>query len=112
MMIKDRDEIKKQAKRIILKLKKNNLNVDTAIVPGFSQMGSGSLPEQNLATSLVAVTPKTMSDQMLADKLRNYDVPIFSRLQNGQILFDPRTLRDGDEKIIVQALIKILDGDS
>ena len=31
-----------------------------------------------------------------------------SRIQNGQVLIDPRTLLDGDEEILIKALLEIL----
>ena len=78
-------------------------------IPGFSQMGSGSLPTQNLATTLVAIRPEKISAESLANQLRRYGTGIFTRIQNDQVLIDPRTLLDGDDKIVIKALLEILD---
>ena len=40
--------------------------VETSVIDGSSQMGSGSLPEQNLPTTLVSVAPKGLSPDELA----------------------------------------------
>jgi len=71
-------------------------------------MGSGSLPAQNLATTLVAVRPAKISAESLAKQLRQYSTPIFARIQNDQVLFDPRTLLAGDDEILLKALLLIL----
>jgi L-seryl-tRNA(Ser) seleniumtransferase len=88
-------------------LKKSISGVAVTTISGFSQMGSGSLPAQNLATTLVALQPEKISAESLAQKLRQYDTPIFSRIQNDQVLIDPRTLLRGDDKIVIEALIGI-----
>jgi L-seryl-tRNA(Ser) seleniumtransferase len=71
-------------------------------------MGSGSLPTQELATMLVAVQPEKISVEQLANRLRHHSTPIFARIQNDQVLIDPRTLRQGDEEILITSLREIL----
>jgi len=78
-------------------------------IAGFSQTGSGSLPTQNLATTLVALKPAALSAQELARRLRCHETPIFTRIQNDQVLLDPRTLQDGEQEIVIGALIQILN---
>ncbi|GAG48714.1 unnamed protein product, partial [marine sediment metagenome] len=70
--------------------------------------GSGSLPTQNLATTLVAIRPEKISAELLASQLRQYSTPIFTRIQNDQVLIDPRTLLSGDDKLLIKALLDIL----
>jgi len=71
-------------------------------------MGSGSLPTQNLTTTLVAIGPEKISAESLANQLRRYSTPIFTRIQNDQVLIDPRTLLGGEDKIVIKALLEIL----
>jgi L-seryl-tRNA(Ser) seleniumtransferase len=108
MLMRDGSEIKEQAERLVMKLKKGISNVAVETICGFSQMGSGSLPAQNLATTLVAIRPAKISAESLAKQLRQYSTPIFARIQNDQVLFDPRTLLAGDDEIILKALLSIL----
>ncbi len=107
MLIRPPETIAKQAKRIVAKVQKALPNAPITTEPGFSQTGSGSLPAQNMQTTLVAITPKA-SAQSLAARLRNYNPPIFPRIQKQKVLLDPRTLRNNDEKTITKALIEIL----
>jgi L-seryl-tRNA(Ser) seleniumtransferase len=75
------------------------------VIDGFSQMGSGSLPGQDLPTRLVAVQSVSIEAGELALRLRRHQPPVFARIHQGQVLLDPRTLLDGEEPIVVQALV-------
>jgi len=108
MLMRDLPEITSQAGQIASELTKSTSNAAVTTTSGFSQMGSGSLPTQNLATTLVAIRPKEISAESLAKHLRRHSVPIFARIQNDRILIDPRTLCSGDDKILIKALIQIL----
>ena len=107
MLRRDASEIAKQAEGISMKLKKSVSGAKVTTICGFSQLGSGSLPGQNLPTTLVALQPETIGAESLAQRLRQYGTPIFTRIQNDQVLIDPRTLLSGDEKIVVEALVEI-----
>jgi L-seryl-tRNA(Ser) seleniumtransferase len=111
MLMRDGSEIKEQAESLVMQLKKGISNATVEIMSGFSQMGSGSLPAQNLATTLVAVRPAKVSAESLAKQLRQNSTPIFARIQNDQVLFDPRTMLAGDDEIILKALPAILGGE-
>jgi L-seryl-tRNA(Ser) seleniumtransferase len=101
-------DITSQAEHLVSQLKKGISNAAVKTVTGFSQTGSGSLPAQNLATMLVAVRPEKISAALLTRQLRGYNPPIFTRIQDDQVLIDPRTLRETDAEVVVKALIEIL----
>ena len=104
MLRRDASAMSQQAKRMASQLDKSIAGVEVTTVPGFSQMGSGSLPMQNLATTLVVLRSEKIGAESLAKQLRRHDTPIFARIQNEQVLIDPRTLLDGDDEIIIEAL--------
>jgi L-seryl-tRNA(Ser) seleniumtransferase len=108
MMLPKPQDISKKAKKISSGLKKILPSTHIETIAGFSQTGSGSLPAQNLPTTLISVSTGQYSAQDLAQKLRKYQTPVFTRIQNDKVLIDPRTLQDGDEKILTQALTDIL----
>lgn len=85
-------------------IKKHELEV----IDGFSQLGSGSLPTQNMPTKLIAVKAAGMNAEELAYKLRSWHTPIFTRIHDEQVLIDPRTLRQGDALTVVEAVAEIL----
>ena len=73
------------------------------------------MPERRarLPTTLVTVQPETMGAEALAKQLRLGGTPIFARVRNDQVLLDPRTLRAGDDEIIVTSVAEALNtGDS
>jgi L-seryl-tRNA(Ser) seleniumtransferase len=106
MLQRSAEQIREHAERLVAALREKNANAATA--SGFSQMGSGSLPAQNLATTLVAVTPQEISAETLAKRLRLHEPPVFARIQNDQVLIDPRTLRAGDDAVIFEAVTAAL----
>ncbi|MHC4495651.1 MAG: aminotransferase class V-fold PLP-dependent enzyme, partial [Planctomycetota bacterium] len=108
MLRRDASEIAKQAKNLVSQLSKNISGAEVTSIAGFSQMGSGSLPAQDLATTLIALRPEIISAESLAKQLRQYTTPIFARIRSDQVLIDPRTLLPGDDKILVRALTEIL----
>jgi L-seryl-tRNA(Ser) seleniumtransferase len=73
-------------------------------------MGSGSLPTQNLATTLVAIAPRQTTAVSLAKQLRLGETAVFTRIKDDRVLIDPRTLQDGDDAAIVKALTNALGG--
>ncbi|MBN2589607.1 MAG: L-seryl-tRNA(Sec) selenium transferase [Sedimentisphaerales bacterium] len=107
MLMRDSSEISRQANDLAEKLKAVNSELEVTTTNGFSQMGSGSLPTQNLATTLVTLKFSKMSSDDIAKKLRKYCTPVFARIQNDQVLFDPRTLLDSDKEIIIKAITEI-----
>lgn len=110
MLLRSYESIRKQAQRMVTKLRKTKLSCEVESIDGFSQTGSGSFPAQDLPTRLVVISSGKISSMVLANRLRHHIVPIFTRIQEDKVLLDPRTLLDGDEKIILQALTAILGG--
>ena len=107
MLRKTVAELEAVAARIVSKLDCGlccELRVESEI--GF--MGGGSLPEQELPTRLVAVRPLNMSAEVLAHALRTGTPPIFTRIRQDAVLFDPRTLLCGEEDEVVTALAALL----
>ena len=108
MLRRKMSDITEQAGRIADELSGLDKLAEIKVIDGSSQMGSGSLPTQNLATKVVAIKPRQMSVEELAQKLRWWRVPIISRINEGEVLLDCRTLRGDDEQLIIEALINMV----
>jgi len=104
MLRRSAGEIREHAERLASQMRDRNVAATMTTTSGFSEMGSGSLPTQNLATTLVAIVPQKIGVDELARRLRLHEPPVFTRIQNDQVLLDPRTLRDGDDEIIAEAV--------
>ena len=108
MLRRDLADIAEQANRIAAAISEKTSAAIATTSDGFSQMGSGSLPTQNLATKLVAVRSNSIEAGELAAKLRAGTPPLFARVHKGDLLLDPRTLLDGEEEMLVQAVVEAL----
>ncbi|MCP4455658.1 MAG: L-seryl-tRNA(Sec) selenium transferase [Planctomycetes bacterium] len=107
MIVRTPEDLKHTAEHMAAQL----ATVKDAVVstqPGFSQTGSGSLPTQNMPTTVLGIQPTAMSLEDLAQHLRQYTTPIFTRMKNNQILIDPRTLQAGEEDVVVEAILGLL----
>lgn len=111
LILRSAEDIQKQAERIAAKVQAACPDTTILLCPGTSQIGSGSLPGQNLPTTLVAVSSPHQSATALANRLRHYATPVFTRIADERVLIDPRTLLDGDETILIEALIDTLTGE-
>ncbi len=101
-------EITAQADRIVQAIAEKSSGATIRVIDGFSQMGSGSLPSQDLPTRLVAVRVDTIEAGKLADRLRCYATPVFARVHQGELLLDPRTILEGEEPTLVNAVVQAL----
>ena len=106
MLMREPADIAAQAERIANGLAACLSGVDVTTEPGFSQMGSGSLPEQQLATTLVAISPGKIEAGELARRMRLQEPPVFARTHAGKVLIDPRTLLPGTEQPLIEAITR------
>ena len=79
--------------------------------PVVSTAGGGSLPAVDLPGWGVAVKPRLYSASTVEGLLRRYVVPIITRIQDDEILFDIRTLQAAEQKEIAAALQEIAQGE-
>jgi L-seryl-tRNA(Ser) seleniumtransferase len=103
MLRRGLSDIDAQARRIAAAVAAQSPGVHAEVIDGASQMGSGSLPEQDLPTRLVALEIEGIESGELARRLRLHAPPVFARVHEGRVLVDPRTLLDGDEEILIGA---------
>ena len=72
-----------------------------------STIGGGSLPGQDLPTMVCAITPLTMSVEIFTEILRHNSKPIISRISEGKVILDPRTVMPEDDVLIENVLREI-----
>ncbi|HKD81537.1 MAG TPA: L-seryl-tRNA(Sec) selenium transferase [Candidatus Angelobacter sp.] len=78
----------------------------TAIIAGESLIGGGSAPTSTLPTFLLAVTAGSLSADELAGLLRRHHPPVITRVEEGRVLLDLRTVLSISEEVeIVRALL-------
>jgi L-seryl-tRNA(Ser) seleniumtransferase len=76
------------------------------VISSLSTIGGGSLPEETLPTYVLAI--KISKPDLLMKKLRSAQKPIIARLEDGKILFDPRTVLPEQDVEFINSLQKTL----
>ncbi len=76
------------------------------VIPGESTIGGGSLPDETLPTFLLAFS--LPNPNRLLDRLRRLQPPIVARLENDQVVLDPRTVLPDQEQILLANLSLVL----
>jgi len=77
------------------------------VVADRAAVGGGTLPGFELDTWVVAIQAPCGADR-LASALRAAPVPVMSRVRDGAVLLDARTLLEGDDAAIELALVEAL----
>jgi L-seryl-tRNA(Ser) seleniumtransferase len=77
------------------------------IIDGESVIGGGAAPSSVLPTSLLAITHDDLSADEMATGLRNSDPPIITRVEDGRVLLDLRTVFPDQDAMIAEALRRI-----
>jgi L-seryl-tRNA(Ser) seleniumtransferase len=72
-----------------------------------SQTGGGALPTGLLPTKAVSLNHESLSANQIESRLRLGKPHIITRIKEGMVLFDPRTLNDEEIGKIVEAMGKI-----
>jgi L-seryl-tRNA(Ser) seleniumtransferase len=75
------------------------------VVAAVARAGGGALPLLELAGPAVAVGPSGAGADALASRLRAHDPPLLTRVTDGRVTVDPRTLHgDGELELAIAAL--------
>ena len=95
-------------------------DVKLEILPGFSVIGGGSTPDQQLPTTLIAISTPLRSAAQIEDRLRkpranNSDTgisqpaaPLIARIEDKRLVLDLRTVHPSEEDEIASALVAAL----
>ncbi|CAN5643746.1 L-seryl-tRNA(Sec) selenium transferase [soil metagenome] len=76
------------------------------VVPGSSAVGGGASPAASLPTVLVAVSARDRSASDLERALRHGAYAVITRIVDGDVAFDLRTVDPDDDELLVLALLQ------
>ncbi len=79
-----------------------SFGIETRVVDSRSTVGGGSLPGETLRTRAVALV--VPSPDALAAALRQNTPPIVARIEEQQVLVDPRTILPHDEAALLEGV--------
>ncbi|HEY4648505.1 MAG TPA: hypothetical protein VIG95_05325, partial [Gemmatimonadales bacterium] len=80
------------------------------LVAGQSAVGGGAFPGAVLPTTLVALEPGSLGADGLALRLRLGEPAVVTRVGEGRVLLDPRTLPDDSFPAVARAIDTALQG--
>ncbi len=101
--------ISKRARRFVKRISAISKKCEISIISGESQIGGGSLPTENIPTKLVALSPKNISVDELAARLRAGEMPVFTRIADDRVLLDFRTVHASEIQSLADAVIKAVN---
>jgi L-seryl-tRNA(Ser) seleniumtransferase len=96
--------LREKATQLKHQLDEERIPLDVRVTEGESAMGGGSMPGAPIPTYLLAVRSTGCSPDRLAYLLRDHEPPVIARIKEDEVLLDMRTLLDGEERTVLEAL--------
>jgi L-seryl-tRNA(Ser) seleniumtransferase len=111
MMRLTKDEIGKRADTLAAQIKSSTLpsKLCVEVIDGDSVIGGGAAPSSVLPTRRLALTCSNLSADELAGRLRANDPPVITRIEEGRVLLDLRTVFPAQDAVLATALKRIAD---
>ncbi len=103
------EEIEEKARGLNDLLKQHKLPCSIVLAQGFSQVGGGSMPLVELPTWVIRLKPNDISINEFEKKLREYETPIITRIQDEQLILDVRTVKEEEYALILKALVDVME---
>jgi len=102
------DELKTRGEALA-KLLNDNLGEGFTVTtePEVSKVGGGSLPLAELPTTVVSVRCAFATANEIETILRCNELPVIVRIKEDAVLLDPRTIQEGEDRLILDAFTKI-----
>ena len=108
MMRLTKEAIGERAEALAARIATPKLRVE--IVDGESILGGGAAPSSMLPTRLLALTCEGLSADELVARLRSSEPPIITRVDEGRVLLDLRTVFPEQDAAVAAALDRIASG--
>ncbi len=108
MILTPASEIKERAEALAAQIAATVPKLRVEVRQDASNIGGGSVPEQDLPSWVVALQSEEIPSEELSHSLRLSDPPIIARIHREEILMDLRTVLPGQEETIVGSLQNIL----
>jgi L-seryl-tRNA(Ser) seleniumtransferase len=105
MMRLSKEAIGERAEALAARIAGSKLKIE--IVDGESILGGGAAPSSVLPTRLLAVTCEGLSADELSAQLRGSEPPIITRVEEGRVLLDLRTVFPEQDAAVVAALSRV-----
>jgi L-seryl-tRNA(Ser) seleniumtransferase len=107
MLTLTRDEIKKRARLFLSRLSRRTNVFQHEIIEGQSAIGGGAAPTTHPPTALISLSHQQLSTEAIEQALRHSTPPIITRIAEGRVLLDLRTVAEDEEAEMLNALITL-----
>jgi L-seryl-tRNA(Ser) seleniumtransferase len=102
------DALEKRARRVASRLRKSlPAGVEVRVADGKSQVGSGSVPVEEIPTKVLTIRCASAPPDDLAKRLRQQAPAVFTRIHDAAVLFDFRTIRPEEDGEIIEAVLRL-----
>lgn len=102
------DDVLKAKAETLCRLLSQHDSLAVRLEQGTSKVGGGSMPELELPTWLVSVSPKQMSVTDFVTELRHGKTPVIARTKFDLCLFDVRTITEDELSIVADEVAAVL----
>jgi L-seryl-tRNA(Ser) seleniumtransferase len=103
-----REEIDARAQEIVSQVAASARSLEVEIIDGESVIGGGAAPSATLPTRLLAIQHPGLSADQLSARLRAYNPPIITRVEDSRVLLDLRSIFPQHVNVIAEALVAIV----
>lgn len=97
-------ELRERCERVVMRLRELPGLKAVEVCDDVAYVGGGSLPDQALATVVIALTPHTISEAEFATRLRAGTPAVVGRVQDEKLLLDLRTVFARQEDDLVEVV--------
>jgi L-seryl-tRNA(Ser) seleniumtransferase len=102
------EEITERARNLVDSVGGGKLTVE--LIAGESALGGGAGPTSTFPTTLIAISHHEKSAQQIEHELRTWTPPIITRISEGKVLLDLRTVFE-DQLPAIRAFLRFLCGE-
>lgn len=106
-------DVRRRGEYLLARLRDRDLpGLTVTLKTGTSLSGGGSLPTQEIKTTLIALTASRLSASRFERVLRDCEVPIIARIAEGDVLLDMRTVSEEELPVVERGLETIFSPDT
>jgi L-seryl-tRNA(Ser) seleniumtransferase len=107
MLVRPLREVRRRADRLVRRIRRAGLSLQAVVRQDAGQVGGGSMPAVPIQTAVVALRSPALPAERLSRLLRQNEPPVVARISEQEVLLDVRTLLDGEDDTVFEALRRI-----
>jgi L-seryl-tRNA(Ser) seleniumtransferase len=109
MIAEPQARVKRRALRLAKRIRRELADTCTVtVMETISRVGGGAMPEQNLPSQAVVISPSSLTVSRLETLLRQLEIPVIGRIEEDRLLLDMRTVADDEIPLLASCLHQVL----